>query len=236
MPPAYVYADGYFLIANVSPLMTPADTNNPKLVPVLSRPLAYVNVSDQIGARNAETFAEDGLVQRIRDALKDDYQANLEAKRIAYRTIRRDPLGFIRLAMQTYLKFYSRDYLAEILRQEEGARDLRPGELQVLSHYHLDGNGLSYMKTLTRQYHFAAWPLYILLVHTPLALLASILAAQRESRRLLWFLLLLITVHVAAVQAAGVGPSPRHLHAAAVVLAMAVGVFAGRFWRPVDAS
>jgi hypothetical protein len=229
MPPAYIYSDGFFLIANVSPLVTPADNDDPKLAPVLLRPLAYVNASDQIFARNAETFLEDGLVERIKGALKDDYQANIEAKRIAYRVMRRDPLGFIRLAIRTYLKLYSKE-MADIMRGEEGQREMTPDEVKFLSFYHLDANGLPQMKTLTRQYHFAARPLYILLVHTPLVLLASLLFVRRESRKLVWFLVVLITVHVAAVQVAGAGPSFRHHHAATVVLAISMGVFAGRFW------
>jgi len=226
LPPAYTYADGFFLIANVSPLVTAADTDNPELAQVLSRPLLYGSALEQFGSRNSEMFLPDGLVGRIREALKDDYRANSESKRIAYRVIRRHPLGFIRLAISTYLKFYSREYMTGILREEEGIRDLGPDELKILSHYHLDADGLPFMKTLTRQYHAAAWPLYILLVHTPLALLACIAVARQDTRKLLWFLLLITTVHVTAVQVLGVEPSPRHLHAVAVVLAIAVGVLA----------
>ena len=236
LPPEYTYADGLFLIANVSPLVTAADTDNPELVPVLSRPLAYASTPEQISSRNAEMFLSDGLVGRMKEALKDDYRTNAEAKRIAYRVIRRDPLGFTRLAIQTYLKFYSREYMAEILRREEGMQELGPDELKILSHYHLDAQGLPFMKTLTRQYHFAAWPLYILLVHTPLALLACITVARQDTRRFLWFLLLTTTLHVAAVQVLGVEPSPRHLHSAAVMLALAVGVFAAKFFRGISRS
>ena len=79
-------------------------------------------------------------------------------------------------------------------------------------------------------------PLYILLVHTPLALLACITVARQDTRRFLWFLLLTTTVHVAAVQVLGVEPSPRHLHSAAVMLALAVGVFAAKFFRGISRS
>jgi len=118
--------------------------------------------------------------------------------------------------------------MTEILRREEGMGELGPDELKILSHYHLDGAGLPFMKTLTRQYHLAAWPLYILLLHTPLVLVACIMIAPQDVRRFLWLLLLITSVHVAAVQVAGVEPSPRHLHAVAVVLAITVGVLAAR--------
>jgi hypothetical protein len=230
LPPAYTYADGFFLLANTSPLVTAADADDPELVSVLSRPLVYGNALQQYNSRNAEMFADDGLVERIKGVLKDDYRANIEAKRIAFRVIFRDPLGFTRLAFQTYLKFYCRDYMSEILRDEEGMMEMGPDELKLVSHYHLDAQGLPLMKTLTRQYHFAAWPLYILLVHTPLVLLLCIIVAPEETRRLLLFLLVIATVQVGAVQMLGVEPSPRHLHFASVALAIALGVLAARFW------
>ena len=183
LPAAYLYADGYFLIATVSPLVTPADTDVPELVPVLSRPLAYASGPNQIISRKAELYLAEGLVARLKEALKDDYQVNVEAKRIAYRVIRRDPFGCIRLAVQTYLLFYSREYMSESMRQEAGMRELEPGQLKILSNYHLDARGLPFMKSLTRQYYLASWPFFLLLLHTPVALLlddlGNGLAAER---------------------------------------------------------
>src|SRR6185503_13266904 len=142
---------------------------------------AYANSPDKITFRKAELFGEDGIVPRLRSVLHDDFRTNVEARRIAYRVIRRDPLGCLRMAFQTYLKFYSRQDMGESMREEAGMRELQPGELKVLSHYHLDAEGLPFMKTLTREYYLASWPLYLLLIHSPLLLLAAVVVALPDT-------------------------------------------------------
>src|SRR5712671_1112769 len=68
-PPAYSYADGFFLIANVSTLVTPEDTDDAELRRVLSEPLKYATDFKGMNTRNAEMFTDGGLVPRIKDAL-----------------------------------------------------------------------------------------------------------------------------------------------------------------------
>jgi len=227
LPAAYLYADGYFLIATVSPLVTPADTDVPELVPAL----AYASEPNQIISRKAELYLAEGLVARLKGALKDDYQANVEAKRIAYRVIRRDPVGCIRLAVQTYLLFYSREYMSESMRQEAGMRELEPGHLKILSNYHLDARGLPLMKSLTRQYYLASWPFFLLLLHTPAALLLAAAVVRPGKRRFLWFLVLITGLQVATVQMLEVEPSTRYLHPVTVPFVIAIGVCATRLFR-----
>ena len=213
--------------SNVSPLVTAADTDNSTIAPVLAQPLVYAAASEQFNARNAEMFNDDGLIGRLKQSLHDDYRANAEARRIAYRVIRRDPAAFLRLAIGTYDKFYSRPYMMEILHHESGMRELSPDDLKILSQYHLDATDLPFMKTITRQYYLASWPLFVLLVITPLVLVASLFTSRGGERKYWWALLLITTVHIAAVQILGVEPSPRHLHAATVPLALAFGAMVG---------
>lgn len=226
LPPAYTYADGFFLITNVSPLVTAADTDDPELASVLATPVVYATKPEEFNSRNSEMFDENGLVARLRHVLKEPYRTNIEAKRIAYRVIRRDPIGFARLAIQTHLKFYSRDYMSEILRGEAGMRELGPDEFEILSHYHLDARGLPFMKTITREYYIGVWPFYILLANTPLVLAAAFLMTRRYGGRFMAFLLITTSVHVVVVQVLGVEPSPRHLHAATVSLILGLGMIA----------
>jgi hypothetical protein len=229
-PPAYTYADGFFLLANVSPLVSPADTDDPRVAAVLAQPLAYVSSSDRIGSRNAETFLEQGLVVRLQAALKDFYSANAEAKRVALRAIRRDPMGFLSLAFETYRLFFSETTMVAIVSAESGVREFAPEEERILNHYHLDARGLPFMKTVTRQYYMASWRYYWLLTPAPFALLACVPFARKEWKRPLWFLFLACGLHAGIVQVMGVVPSPRHLHSMAVVLAVAIGVAATRLW------
>jgi hypothetical protein len=229
-PPAYSYSDGFFLISNVSPLVKPSDTENVDLIPVLSLPLVHAQDPRNMNTRNAEMFVEGGIVQRIQKALKDDYRANVEARLIARRVIFRDPLGFLQLGMQTYLKFYDKEYMALVLRDEAGISVIDPGVMKMLATYHLDAYDLGSKLTITKKYYLASWPFYVLLANTPVALLLCVLAARKPAR-LLWFLLLITSVHTAAIVILGVEPSPRHLHAATVPLAIGAGLLAARVSR-----
>jgi hypothetical protein len=231
LPAAYSYADGFFLISNVSPLVKPEDTDNPVAAAVLAAPLAYATDTRTLNTRNSEMFDDAGLVPRLRKALKDEYQANVEAKRIAWRVIRRDPVGFIRLAIQTHLKFYSKPYMEEILKEEAGVRGLNPDELKLLTHYHLAAEDLPFKRNITREYYFAIWPYCVLLINAPLVLLASLLCSGKEARTALFFLLVIIAVHSTVLQVLSVEPSIRHHHATAVPLAMGLALIASRFGK-----
>jgi hypothetical protein len=230
-PPAYHYADGFFLLSNVSPLVRPEDTDDPRIAELLRQPLIYGNHLEEWNSRNAEMFAGDGLVPRIQKAVKDDYRANLECKRIARRVIFRDPIGFLGLAADSYRKFFSRDYMKMVMEFEAAMQPLSTDELNLLARFHLSATELATHKTVTRKYYLAALPYYILLIHTPLILIASTIVGGSELRKFSVFLLLICSVHVAVVQVLGVEPSPRHNHAVAIFLAIAVGVMAERLAR-----
>ena len=232
LPPAYSYADGYFLISNVSPLVTAADSDNPDVAAVLAAPLAYASKPEQMNSRNSEMFDEGGLVARLRKAFKgDNYHANAEAKRVALRVIRRDPVGFLRLALMTHLRFYSKPYMEEILKEEAGVRGLSPDDLKLLRHYHLDAEDLPFKRNITREYYFAIWPYCMLLINTPLILIAGLFLSGKDERTALIFLFLVISVHSTVLQVMSVEPSIRHHHATAIPLVIGLSLIAGRFSR-----
>ena len=232
LPPAYSYADGYFLISNVSPLVTAADSDNPDVAAVLAAPLAYASKPEQMNSRNSEMFDEGGLVARLRKAFKgDNYHANAEAKRVALRVIRRDPVGFLRLALMTHLRFYSKPYMEEILKEEAGVRGLSPDDLKLLRHYHLDAEDLPFKRNITREYYFAIWPYCMLLINTPVILIASLFLSGKDERTALIFLFLVISVHSTVLQVMSVEPSIRHHHATAIPLVIGLSLIAGRFSR-----
>jgi len=229
LPPAYTYADGFFLLTNVSPLVTAADTDNPDVAVVLAAPLAYAIEPQKMHSRNSEMFDDHGLIPRLQKALKDDYKANVESKRVAWRVIRRDPVGVMRLAIQTHLKFYSKPYMGEVLKEEAGVRGLSADDLKLLTHYHLDAEDLPFKRNITREYYFAIWPYCVLLINAPLILLGALLFSGKDTRTSLCLLFAIIAVHSTVLQALTVEPSVRHHHATAVPLALGLSVIASRF-------
>jgi hypothetical protein len=236
LPPAYTYADGFFLLSNVSPLVKPDDTDNPIIADILRQPLVYGSKPSEWNARNAEMFSEDGLAPKIQRALKDDYYANQESRRIAWNVIFRDPIGFTRLAVNGYLKFFSRSYLLNSMQFEAGMAGLSKDALELVARFHLDATELTEHSTVTRFYYLAARPYYVFLIHTPLVLIGALFVVGREFRKFILFLLILCTLHVVVIQVLGVEPSVRHNHAVAVFLAIAVGVIVERFARAREAK
>jgi hypothetical protein len=231
LPPAYTYADGFFLLSNVSPLVKPGDTDNAVIAEILRQPMMWGTRPWEWNARNAEMFSPGGLVPKIKKAFNDDYRANAESRRIARKVILRDPVGFFGLAFDSYQKFFSKPYMLQTMKFEAGMAGSGPDELRLFAVFHLDATELAEHDTVTRKYYLASWPYYILLIHTPLVLLGSLFVAKSESRKFLWFLLIIGTLHVVVVQTLGVEPSPRHNHAVVILLALGVGVFAERFMR-----
>jgi len=79
LPSAYSYSDGFFLLSNVSPLVTAADTDNAAVVRALSQLLVYASLPEAMNSRNSEMFNPDGIVERLKAVINNDYKSNLEA-------------------------------------------------------------------------------------------------------------------------------------------------------------
>jgi hypothetical protein len=60
------------MLASLSPLVEPSDTDNPVIADVLRQPLVHGNQLEKWNARNAELFDVDGLVPRIQKVINDD--------------------------------------------------------------------------------------------------------------------------------------------------------------------
>jgi hypothetical protein len=90
---------------------------------------------------------------------------------------------------------------------------------------------LPFQKNITRQYYFAIWPYCVVLINTPLILLAALLLSGKDTRTAMCFLLFVVTVHSTVLQDLSVEPSIRHHHATAVPLAIGLCLIASRFVR-----
>lgn len=127
--PAYHYWTGFFLLATVSPMLRPSDTDDPRLRRVLEEqkrsdhpPTVYF--------RNEQMWASDGLRQRVIAAFNGNERAAEQAAgRFARTAIDRRPLQYFRLGVNTYLDYWRGlpsigDTLASGLQQELPQDDL----------------------------------------------------------------------------------------------------------------
>jgi hypothetical protein len=116
--PAYQYADGFFLISSVAPILVKADAASPAVARAISRS----DLGD-IDSRNWHRWGPTGLVQHIHDEIGDVRVANSLSRQTAIAAIRRDPLGVLSLAFQSYARYWVPSYMSRVIRRGDQQRN-----------------------------------------------------------------------------------------------------------------
>ncbi|MFM8314170.1 MAG: hypothetical protein ACKOA8_07785, partial [Deltaproteobacteria bacterium] len=118
--PALLYADGFFLVAGISPLLTPDIFLAEGLPPEINqswkaRPLSW-------HSRVPEMWdSKKGIGAILQQYIGSPEQANRVAKRLAFRCIIKQPTAFIKLALQSYGTYLEKSlYLVAIQFEFEG--------------------------------------------------------------------------------------------------------------------
>lgn len=170
--PAYFYNEGLFLISDFAPLLKPID------YPIASQRARIFSPSRVPLAppqnRDAQRWYPDGICDRIMRACGGDEQA---ADRIAHRTavraLERDPMGAVRLSLQTAAQYFDRRYLLKTLRVDEGYEGLLP-EADVASYrqqfgidFAASSAHFSKFPSLTERWHHALYGWYWFLLLLP---------------------------------------------------------------------
>jgi hypothetical protein len=219
-PPAYAYTDGLFLLSFWCPIVEPRDFPVPALRDAVFNHLAFP-LRDP-GARNAQAFADGGLIPKLEDATRvgtsppDVLLANKLAKRTALRAAKRDPIGLLRLGGLTLAQYFDTKYLREMTETDEGHRHGVPASFsQALwtdFHQRFQEKDLD---SLTEHWHIAALPWYQFLLVSPL--LFTVLAAFTERKYLPHWILLGTAAWIFIAQAAILAhhPTVRYLTALA---------------------
>jgi hypothetical protein len=129
--PAYMYKDGFFLLGTVAPIVQPGDFPASAL-----RHSIFDNVKINLRdphLRIAQVFSEGGLddvlTKRVTETFGGDgvVLPNNAAGETADNAIRRDPAGFLRLALNTWLEYFDSRYLSQTVEREEGTTPASEG-------------------------------------------------------------------------------------------------------------
>jgi hypothetical protein len=159
-PPAYMYADGFFVLSDVAPIVTAADLPVPeKRSEVFSPDLIPLNVPLY---RQAQLFDAHGLCNAVRRSFPYGDEANAVANAMAMRAVVRDPLGFIRLGATTFGEFLNPVTLdAYLLEGEGGAVGAVPADQRadVVQRFGVDPVWQD-LRDPVRWWHRAAKPWY----------------------------------------------------------------------------
>ncbi len=117
--PAYMSRDGYFLAADMAPIIKPADFPIPGKRPQLFRSVT-IPLSG-IDHRRLHRWLPGGLCAAILNVAGGNEEvANRIARETAIRAMNRDPLGVISLAFQTYRQFFEYRKVEWALKIDQG--------------------------------------------------------------------------------------------------------------------
>lgn len=224
-PPGYHASEGFFLLATWAPIVAPEDFPLPE-----ARSVIFDNPRFDLKDRHLRTeqlFEHDGLCWRIRFALEayeaedDDMEkngvANEMARSTAMNVLRRDPMGVVRLSLQSLADYFDVGLIRKVIendlamdepqvaRYREFVRDTAeavPGPLNP------DEQPL----TLLKGYYRAMLPWYWLLFAIPLVSAGALVLTQGFERLLAVELFMLTAVCVSVAGFLSVLPIVRYLH------------------------
>ncbi len=175
--PRYSSMNGFFLMATVAPLLRPGDSIDPRVAEVVAEQGRSTPLAEQ--PRWVQLWQPFGLRTRLLNAFGgDQFAADEAASHVARAAIRRDPLGFTRLAVNTYRGFWTNiPRLPEYLGRDNGTLqplDSFDFETSTASRwFDLDISRQHEWNTLTRRYHIAARYWFIFLLVSPLLSVAA---------------------------------------------------------------
>jgi len=232
---AYQQGDGFFLASAWAPVLEPQDASEAKVAEVVEQlPVAGPDSRRELWNRDLERWLPGGLVDRLVRAFDgDEPSANVAASHLALRALRRDPLGVVRLAKQTYLGFagIGWDVTAQ-LREDQGENRSFSPPIRALVRQRLGldaGPEYQRRQTTIKRYHLAGYPWYVCLMLSPFVLAGAWWVSQPPYRPLLAFLFGESILLLVATCVGSTGPSIRYLHPFAFGCIAGIAVIGNRF-------
>lgn len=228
--PAYLYATGLHLLAFWAPLLAPTDASDERLARIIEQGDEFD--IKELTARNDQRFAEGHLVPRWQAEEPDVERANRIAKETALRVLRRDPLGVLRLAAQTFAQYWSLKNLRHYAIIDLGHNDLTVEHREMLAeefHFTTDGRIIGAAPTLLQRFFLLSWPYCYFVLLSPI-MGASALYLTREKPIALVLLLHLVII-LSVTFTFSVAPSLRYLQPVSVLSLLAVAICLQALWN-----
>ena len=130
--PAFLYRDGVLLLGALSPIVKPVD------YPIASqRKVIFSGLKTDVPFptyRVYQTWADDGLCNRVIRELKDVQLTNQIARETAIHAALRDPMGVIGLAVRTFREYMNAQRLQGFIYIDELRNDPFPPDLTKTLH------------------------------------------------------------------------------------------------------
>jgi hypothetical protein len=228
-PPDYLAASGLLRLGLVAPLLTAEHFAAEGLPPEVLREVGPPLRNHR--SREEQLWNEDGLIQVLIRAR--GREADPIARRLAWRAVRDDRLGLLRLGWRTSLDHFDPEWCEFCMTRDLGTRDLDPETLAMLrDQFAYDARGVHARRNPVARYFGAAggW-LTLCLFALPLVAAGAARAHWRRARaESLLFGLFALGMFAAHVVFAHI-VCFRYLHPFAVVFLLGLGVLAAGWSR-----
>ncbi len=185
LPPAYVYADGQFLLCFWAPIVQKGDFPIPELRNAIFDNLQYKLSDPEL--RNNQCYSPGGLIPNLTKAVEahnggpDQQLVYKLAKRTALRAARRNPLALVGLSAETFAEYFDNPSFRTQVEVDEGFHNPGSPEFrqELLTRFGEKYDGV-HIGSLIQRYHSVMIPWYRFLIAAPLLFVPLALFADRE--------------------------------------------------------
>jgi hypothetical protein len=226
----YQQGDGFYLASAWAPAIDAHDTSDPRVRAVVEQlPVTGPESRRHLRNRDFERWLDGGLVDRLVRAFDGDSRAaNRAARDLAYRALRRDPVGVAGIATKTYLGFFGIewDVTGQLLEDQGERRSFTPaGRAAVRERFALDpGHDYQQRRTTIKRYHLAARRWYTCLALAPVVLLTALALGPLRDQSPTAFVFSETAVLLVATAAGASAPIVRYLHPLAFPCLLGLGL------------
>lgn len=188
--PAFLYNDGYFLLSDFAPLVTPDDYPVPQ-----DRAWVFSHTTVPLKdrrAREPQRWMAGGICTVIEHVPgQSEFHGNRLARLTALHAIRRNPLGAVRLILGSVADYFDKPYLMGTILTDEAIRlKLSPHDASYFRDFYGFSRKPDDDNTLTRRWHRLLWPWYPALILIPVLYLITVVLLRRSALAIHWYLLL----------------------------------------------
>jgi len=225
-PPAYTYGTRGMVLAAFAPLLQPGDSPSAAVAAAIRNDAAYPLADRSL--RNDQLWNPGGLIDRVERASGGFYPADAVEGAIFRRMAVRDPVGMFLFGVGNYAGYWDFTAMPEALRFD---RDSGPYDevftRRLEDHFHLDTSHYP-RHGLVQQMHQWLAPWLVLLLASPLVLIAAMFCAGREKWRETGLLLLADTAILAQNTMLSTMTVYRYLQPLTFITLLAIGIIVQR--------
>ena len=173
--PAYIRDDGFFQIAGLAPIITPADATDPRVAKVIAS-FNEASLRDR-NMCGVHIFCPQGLAGRLKAVIGNPQEAAALAKAVAMNAVRRAPVQTAMLGFRTWLDYFNYAKMKPRLLNEQGADiTLFDSEIETLqTHFSLAATkDWALRPTVTKWMHLHLRMAYYILLAAPFFAVAAL--------------------------------------------------------------